>query len=194
MTNKNTISASNNSYSQALFELASENNLTDQIEEQILDLLNMISKSTDFKFLIEDPTTKINDQLLVIKKISQKFSLNNLLEKFLCFIISKRRFFYVEKILKDFVSICYNARGEIEVELLSSKSLNQNEISNLKNELASNFGSNIKLNYKHDPSLIGGLIIKVGSTMIDTSIKNKLQQLEKKNDRGINGNKSFRSH
>jgi len=180
LTNKNTISASNNSYSQALFELASENNLTDQIEEQILDLLNMISKSTDFKFLIEDPTTKINDQLLVIKKISQKFSLNNLLEKFLCFIVSKRRFFYVEKILKDFVSICYNARGEIEVELLSSKSLNQNEISNLKNELASNFGSNIKLNYKHDPSLIGGLIIKVGSTMIDTSIKNKLQQLEKK--------------
>ena len=180
MTNKNTISASNNSYSQALFELASENNLTDQIEEQILDLLNMISKSTDFKFLIEDPTTKINDQLLVIKKISQKFSLNNLLEKFLCFIISKRRFFYVEKILKDFVSICSNARGEIEAELLAAKSLNQNEINNLKNELASNFGSNIKLNYKHDPSLIGGLIIKVGSTMIDTSIKNKLQQLEKK--------------
>ena len=180
LTNKNTIAASNNSYSQALFELASENNLTDQIEEQILDLLNMISKSTDFKFLIEDPTTKINDQLLVIKKISQKFSLNNLLEKFLCFIISKRRFFYVEKILKDFVSICSNARGEIEAELLAAKSLNQNEINNLKNELASNFGSNIKLNYKHDPSLIGGLIIKVGSIMVDTSIKNKLQQLEKK--------------
>ena len=180
MTNKNTISASNNSYSQALFELASENNLIDQIEEQTLDLLNMISKSTDFNSLIKDPTTKIDDQLLTIKKISQKFSLNNLLEKFLCFIISKRRFFYVEKILKDFVSICYNARGEIEAELLSSKSLNQNEISNLKNELASNFGSNIKLNYKHDPSLIGGLIIKVGSTMIDTSIKNKLQQIENK--------------
>ena len=180
MTNKNTIAASNNSYSQALFELASENNLTDQIEEQILDLLDMISKSTDFKFLIKDPTTKINDQLLVIKEISHKFRLNNLLERFLCFIISKRRFFYVEKILKDFVSICYNSRGEIEAELMAAKSLNQNEMNNLKNELASNFGSNIKLNYKHDPSLIGGLIIKVGSTMIDTSIKNKLQKLEKK--------------
>ena len=180
MTNKNTIAASNNSYSQALFELASENNLIDQIEEQTLDFLNMISKSTDFKSLIKDPTTKINDQLLVIKEISQKFNLNNLLERFLCFIISKRRFFYVEKILKDFVSICSNARGEIEAELLAAKSLNQNEINNLKNELASNFGSNIKLNYKHDPSLIGGLIIKVGSTMIDTSIKNKLQKLEKK--------------
>ena len=180
MTNKNTIAASNNSYSQALFELASENNLIDQIEEQTLDFLNMISKSTDFKSLIKDPTTKINDQSLVIKEISQKFNLNNLLERFLCFIISKRRFFYVEKILKDFVSICSNARGEIEAELLAAKSLNQNEINNLKNELASNFGSNIKLNYKHDPSLIGGLIIKVGSTMIDTSIKNKLQKLEKK--------------
>ena len=110
MTNKNTISALNNSYSQALFELASENNLIDQIEEQTLDLLNMISKSTDFKSLIKDPTTKINDQLLVIKEISHKFRLNNLLERFLCFIISKRRFFYVEKILKDFVSICYNSR------------------------------------------------------------------------------------
>ena len=180
LTNKNTIAASNNSYSQALFELASENNLIDQIEEQTLDFLNMISKSTDFKSLIKDPTTKINDQSLVIKEISQKFNLNNLLERFLCFIISKRRFFYVEKILKDFVSICSNARGEIEAELLAAKSLNQNEINNLKNELASNFGSNIKLNYKHDPSLIGGLIIKVGSTMIDTSIKNKLQKLEKK--------------
>ena len=180
MTNKSKIFSSKNSYSQALFELASENNLIDQIEEQTLDLLNMISKSTDFNSLIKDPTTKINDQLLTIKKISQKFSLNNLLEKFLCFIISKRRFFYIEKILKDFVSICSNARGEIEAELLAAKSLNQNEINNLKNELESNFGSNIKLNYKHDPSLIGGLIIKVGSTMIDTSIKNKLQQLEKK--------------
>ena len=136
MTNKNTIAASNNSYSQALFELASENNLIDQIEEQTLDLLNMISKSTDFRSLIKDPTTKINDQLLVIKEISQKFNLNNLLERFLRFIISKRRFFYVEKILKDFVSICSNARGEIEAELLAAKSLNQNEINNLKNFLS----------------------------------------------------------
>ena len=51
---------------------------------------------------------------------------------------------------------------------------------NIKNELSSTFGSNIKLKHKYDPSLIGGLIIKVGSTMIDTSIKNKLQQIEKK--------------
>ena len=178
MTNKNTIAASNNSYSQALFELASENNLTDQIEEQILDLLNMISKSTDFKFLIEDPTTKINDQLLVIKKISQKFSLNNLLEKFLCFIISKRRFFYVEKILKNFNKICSEKRGEIKAEINSAKKLSADEINKITEELSNTFKSKINLNYNYDESLIGGLIVQVGSTMIDNSIKSKLQQIE----------------
>ena len=180
MTNNNTSFSSNNSYSQALFELALENSSTDLIEEQVSALLNMASNSFEFKSLVKDPTIKINDQLLVIKKISSQFSFDGLLEKFLCFIISKRRFFYVEKILKDFISICSNARGEIEAELSAAKNLNQSEINSIKEELTTNFGSNIKLNYKHDPSLIGGLIIKVGSIMIDTSIKNKLQKLEKK--------------
>ena len=103
-----------------------------------------------------------------------------MLKKFLSFIISKRRFFYIEKILKDFISICSGSRGEIQAELTAAKNLDENEINKIKDDLASNYGSNIKLNYKNDPSLIGGLIIKVGSTMIDTSIKNKLQQIEKK--------------
>ena len=107
----------NNSYSQALFELAAEDNSTDNTEEQVLALLKMIYESPDFKSLIKDPTTKIDDQLSVIKKISQKFNFSKLMEKFLCFIISKRRFFYIEKILVDFTSICSNARGEIEAEL-----------------------------------------------------------------------------
>ena len=77
-------------------------------------------------------------------------------------------------------TICSNSRGEIQAELSTAKELNENEVKNIKNELSNTFGSNIKLNHKHDPSLIGGLIIKVGSTMIDTSIKNKLQQIEKK--------------
>ncbi len=103
-----------------------------------------------------------------------------LLKKFLGFIVSKRRFFYIEKILNDFLTICSNARGEIQAELSAAKNLNESEINNIKDELSITFGSNIKLNHKYDSSLIGGLILKVGSTMIDTSIKNKLQQIEKK--------------
>jgi len=180
LSNNNTTFLTKNSYSQALFELASENNSKNHIEVQVSSILGLIDKSKDFKDLIKDPTNKIEDQLKVINTISNQFKFNELLKKFLGFLVSKRRFFYVEKILNDFVSICSNARGEIQAELSAAKNLNENEINNIKNELSSTFGSNIKLNHKYDPSLIGGLIIKVGSTMIDTSIKNKLQQIEKK--------------
>ena len=177
--NISTITAKN-SYSQALFELASENSTINEVEKQVSSILELIKSSTDFKDLIKDPTNKIEDQLKVINKISDQFGFNQLLKKFLGFIISKRRFFYLESILNDFLMICSNARGEIQAELSAAKELNESELSNIKNELSSTFGSNIKLNHKYDPSLIGGLIIKVGSTMIDTSIKNKLQQIEKK--------------
>ena len=92
----------------------------------------------------------------------------------------KRRFFYVEKILKDFVMICSKNRGEISAQLTVSKELNENEINKIKNELSQNFGSDVKLNYNYDPDLIGGLIMQVESVMIDTSIKNKLKQIENK--------------
>ena len=177
--NKSTISTKN-SYSQALYELASENNLIDDIEKQVSSILELISKSKEFNDLIKDPTNKIEDQLEVMNKISDQFKFNELVKKFLGFIISKRRFFYVEKILNDFLTICSNAKGEIQAELSVAKELNESEINNIKNELSSIFDSKIKLEHKYDPSLIGGLIIKVGSTMIDTSIKNKLQQIEKK--------------
>ena len=177
--NKSTISTKN-SYSQALFELASENKLINDIEQQASSILKLINNSMDFKDLIKDPTNKIEDQLKAMNKISDQFKFNELLKKFLGFIISKRRFFYVEKILNDFLNICSNSRGEIQAELSSAKQLNESEVNNIKNELSNTFGSNIKLNHRYDPSLIGGLIIKVGSIMIDTSIKNKLQQIEKK--------------
>ena len=180
MSSNSTTSLTKNSYSQALFELANENNSTNDLENQVYSILELIRTSKDIKEFIKDPTNKIEDQLKIINAISDQFKFNELLKKFLGFVISKRRFFYVEKILNDFLFICSNSRGEIQAELSAAKNLNENEINNIKNELSSTFGSNIKLKHKYDPSLIGGLIIKVGSIMIDTSIKNKLQQIEKK--------------
>ena len=180
MSKKNISFSVKNSYSQALFELSTEENSIIEVESQVLSILELINISSDFNDLIKDPTNKIEDQLKVIDAISNQFKFNQLLKKFLSFIISKRRFFYIEKILKDFISICSGSRGEIQAELTAAKNLDENEINKIKDDLASNYGSNIKLNYKNDPSLIGGLIIKVGTTMIDTSTKNKLQQIEKK--------------
>ena len=164
-------------YSLALYELAEESNATHEIEKDSLSIIQLISNSEDFNSLIKDPTNKKEDQLNVILKISEKFKINNLLTKFLSFLISKRRFFYVEKILKDFIETCSKKRGEIKAELTAAKELTEKEINSIKEELSKNFSSKIKLNHKYDPSLIGGLIVQVGSTMVDTSIKNKLQKI-----------------
>jgi len=167
-------------YSLALYELASENNVISQVEDQSSSMLNLISSSKDFSNLIKDPTNSQEDLLKVLNIISENNKLESLLKNFLSFLVIKRRFFYVEQILKSFIETCSKKRGELKAELKSAKELSSDEISKITNELTENFSSKIKLNYKHDKSLIGGLIVQVGSTMVDTSIKNKLQQIENK--------------
>ena len=165
-------------YSLALYELSNESNLLDQIEEQSLSVLTLINKSEDFLNLIKDPTTNQEDLLKVVNTISENYKFETLLKNFLSFLIKKRRFFFIEQILKSFIEICSRKRGELKAELKSAKELSNEEISKITEELTKNFSSKIKLNYKHDESLIGGLVVQVGSTMVDTSIKNKLQQIE----------------
>ena len=167
-------------YSLALYELAHESNFVDEVENHSIAILKLISENKDFNSLIKDPTNNKNDLFSVISKVSENYKLNSLLFKFLNFLISKRRFFYVEKILKDFVDTCSKKRGEVKAELISAKKLSDNEIKNIKDELNNNLSLKIKLECKHDPSLIGGLILKVGSIMFDTSLKNKLQQIQNK--------------
>ena len=167
-------------YSLALYELASENNVLSQVEDQSSSILNLISISKDFSNLIKDPTNTQEDLLKVLDNISNNNKFENLLKNFLNFLITKRRFFYLEKILNSFIQTCSKKRGELKAELISAKELSSEEITKIKDELTKNFSSKIKLNYKHDQSLIGGLVVQVGSTMVDTSIKNKLQQIENK--------------
>ena len=165
-------------YSLALYELASESNSLKNIEENSIAFLNLFSKSNDLKNLIKDPTLDRHILINIINKITESFKLEDLFRNFLCFLITKRRFFFVEKILKSFNEICSEKRGELKAEIKSAKELSQDELKKITDELSNNFKSKIKLNYKLDQSLIGGLIVQVGSTMIDTSIKNKLQQIE----------------
>ena len=165
-------------YSLALFELSEENSLLSQIEDQSSSILNLIDQSKDFSNLIKDPTTSQEDLLKVINTISENNKFEPLFKNFLSFLIQKRRFFFIERILKSFIEICSRKRGELKAELKSAKELSNEEIAKITEELTKNFSSKIKLNYKHDESLIGGLVVQVGSTMVDTSIKNKLQQIE----------------
>jgi len=167
-----------NRYSLALFELAEENNLLSQIEDQSLSMLNLINQSNDFYNLIKDPTINQEDLSKVINIIVEKNKFDKLFKNFLNFLIQKRRFFFIKSILESFIETCSIKRGELKAELKSAKNLSSDEIKKITELLTKNFSSKIKLNYKHDESLIGGLVVQVGSSMVDTSIKNKLQQIE----------------
>ena len=165
-------------YSLALFELSEENNLLNQIEVHSSSMLDLINQSKDFYNLIKDPTINQEDLSIIINKISENNKFDKLFINFLNFLIQKRRFFFIERILKSFIDTCSRKRGELKAELKSAKNLSSDEIKKITEVLTKNFSSKIKLNYKHDESLIGGLVVQVGSTMVDTSIKNKLQQIE----------------
>ncbi|MDC3036376.1 ATP synthase F1 subunit delta [Candidatus Pelagibacter sp.] len=176
--NKGFSDSSANRYSLALYELASESNVLNQVEENTTAFLKLVSNNKEFYNITRDPTMSRHVLIEIINKISENFKLEKLFKNFLNFLIIKRRFFFVSKILKSFNEICSKKKGELKAEIQSAKELNQAEIDKITEELSNNFKSKIKLNYNYDKSLIGGLIVQIGSTMIDTSIKNKLQQIE----------------
>ena len=178
--NKGFSNTSANRYSLALYELSEESNLLSKIETNSVSILNLIGTSVDFNNLIKDPTVSRKELINAINKIFDYLEIENLLKNFTNFLVIKRRFFFIEQILNNFIEICSEKRGELKTEIRSAKKLSNDEINNIKDELSKHFTSKIKLDYKYDESLIGGLIVQVGSTMIDTSIKNKLQQIENK--------------
>ena len=122
-------------YSLALYELASENNVISQVEDQSSSILNLISSSKDFSNLIKDPTNNQEDLQKVLNIISENNKFESLLKNFLSFLVIKRRFFYVEQILKSFIETCSKKRGELKAELKSAKELSSDEISKITNEL-----------------------------------------------------------
>ena len=126
-------------YSLALFELSEENNLLNQIEGHSSSMLDLINQSKDFCNLIKDPTINQEDLSKIINKISESNKFDKLFINFLNFLIQKRRFFYIERILKSFIETCSRKRGELKAELRSAKNLSNDEISEIKKVLTKNF-------------------------------------------------------
>ena len=176
--NKNFSDTAASRYSLALYELAEENKNVQEIENQSSAVIKLLDNSEDFESLIKNPTNKKEDQINILNKISENYNFNVLLKNFLCFLVEKRRLFFLRNILRNFLDICSQKRGEVKAKLIAAKQLSDNEVNRIKDELSKDFTNKVKLDYKYDPSLIGGLIIQVGSLMIDTSIKSKLKQLE----------------
>ena len=110
--------------------------------------------------------------------MSEKLGFSKNLKNFFLLLIEKRRIFFVKKISESFLRLCSKKRGEIKASLISSKELSPTEIDEISKDLSKSMRSIIKLDYKVDKDLIGGLKLQLGSFMIDTSIKNKLKKYE----------------
>ena len=180
MSSKSTFSNSTSkSYALVLYELAKENSEINKAEEGINGLKALLNKSSNFKEMILNPVIGKEEKKKVIFEIAKQYNFCQTLKKFLGFLTIKNRLFFLNQIIDSFANFVSSSKGELKAKLLSSKELSKTELEKIRNELSKDFQSPIKIDYKHDPDLIGCLVIQIGSVMVDTSIKTKLRQLQK---------------
>ena len=180
MSSKSSFSNSTSrSYAIALYELSKENSELDSIENGMKSLDELINQSSDFKEMILSPTISKENKRNVIFAIANKNNFSKILKKFLGYITIKNRLFFLEKIIESFLNLVSKNKGELKAKLISPKKLSTEEQKKIQSELSKDFKSQLNINYEYDPDLIAGLIIQIGSVMIDTSIKTKLKKLEK---------------
>ena len=180
MSSKATFSNStSNSYASALYELSKENSELVEVEDGMKSLNKLLNESSDFKEMILSPTIAKEDKKNVIFSIADQNNFSQTLKKFLGFVSIKNRLFFLSKIIESFLNLVSNTKGELKVKLISSKKLSIDEQKKIQKELSKDFKSPLNIDYEYDPNLIAGLIIQVGSVMIDTSIRAKLKKLEK---------------
>jgi len=180
LSSKSTFSNSTSkSYALALYELAKENSELNKVEDEMHGIKALLSKSSDFKEMILNPTVTKEEKNKVIIEMANQYNFCQTLKKFLSFLTSKNRLFFLNQIIDSFSNLVSSSKGELKAKLLSAKELSKTELEKICSELSKDFQSPIKIDYKHDPDLIGGLVIQVGSVMVDTSIKSKLKQLQK---------------
>ena len=180
MSSKSTFSNfTSKSYATALYELSKENSELDNVEDGMKSLDKLLKESSDFKEMISSPTVSKEDKKNVIFAIADQNNFSQILKKFLGFLAIKNRLFFLDKIIESFLNLISNNKGELKAKLVSSKKLSIEEQKKIQNELSKDFKSPLNINFEYDPDLIAGLIIQIGSVMIDTSIRTKLKKLEK---------------
>ncbi len=180
MSSKSTFSNSTSkSYALALYELSKESSELDKIEEEMKSIERLLKESFDFKEMILNPTIAKEDKANVIFYLADQNNFSKSLKRFLGFVANKNRLFYLSNIVESFLNLVSNNKGELKAKLISSRELSSSEQQKIQSELSKDFKSTLNLDYNYDPNLIAGLIIQVGSVMIDTSVKTKLKKLEK---------------
>ena len=165
-------------YANALFELALDENALPAVENDLNRFAALIEESPDLKRLVRSPVFSASEQLRAIDAILSKDQITGMVANLIKVAAGNRRLFAVPDIITAFKRLAAKQRGEGAAEVTSAEPLSDAHVADLKAALKASLGKDVSLDTHVDPSLIGGLIVKVGSRMIDGSLRTKLNSLK----------------
>jgi F-type H+-transporting ATPase subunit delta len=165
-------------YAQALFDLAKSENSLDRVEQGLADVGQLAGDSQDFSRFLRSPVIGADAKAVVLDKILTEIKPDTTVANLLRVVARNGRLFALPAIIKTFGELAAKARGEISADVTSAAPLSASQISTLAETLKQKIGKTVTLTQHVDPSLIGGLVVKVGSQMIDSSLKTKLTAMK----------------
>lgn len=166
-------------YAGALFDLAQSQGQADSAEVALDKFQGLLNESGGLRRLVLSPIFSGAEQQKGLEAVCQKTGITGLVRDFLLLLAKNRRLFAVESIIKSFKAQASKERGEVEASITSAAPLTPAQAQELADTLRQKLGKAPKLTLTVDPKLLGGLVVKVGSQMIDTSLRTKLKNLEK---------------
>ncbi|MEL7048303.1 MAG: F0F1 ATP synthase subunit delta [Pseudomonadota bacterium] len=165
-------------YASALYELASEQNELETIEQQLTAFQALIDESDDLRRMIKSPVFSGEDQMKALQAILSKAGITGTTASFFGLIAQNRRLFALPDIIKAFRALAADGRDEITAEVTSAVALTPEQTQTLTETLKASVGKDVILDLKVDPEILGGLIVKLGSRMVDSSLRTKLTNMK----------------
>ena len=162
----------------ALFDLADERRILDEVASDLRQLRAMVQASADLLRLIRSPILSRDEQSKGIGALAERAGLSPLVQDFLAVVARNRRLFAVPAMIEAFLAKLAARRGEVTAEVFAAHPLSEAQLAALNEQLRRSIGSRVSVDVHVDPGLIGGLVLKLGSRMVDGSIKSKLQRLQ----------------
>jgi F-type H+-transporting ATPase subunit delta len=165
-------------YATALFELARDEKSVDAILADLNQFDAMLSDSADLRRLVRSPVFSAEVQMKALDAVLDKAGISGTSAKFLRVLTANRRLFAVSDVIRAFRALVANFKGEATAEVTVAEQLNDKNLDALKAALQTVTGKDVALNVKVDPSIIGGLVVKLGSRMVDSSLRTKLNSIK----------------
>ena len=165
-------------YASALYDLAAEKKLVDPVLEDLSNLKNILKDNKELNLVIKSPLVTSIDKLNIFQSLLKKINANELTSTFIKVIEKNKRFSNLASIITQFININSQKRGDVLADITSADELNNDQKNNITNQLQSILGDKLSLSFDVDKNIMGGLIVKVGSKMIDTSLSNKINKLK----------------